>query len=334
MRTHTSALLKGLVAPGLVLTLTLGCSTGTAGDDGGQAADAGSDGPGADGGVLDDGGQAPLPIQTAAHHQSYIPPGFTPPAAARLLVMGDSIAAGYGASVETRTSFGPMLYEDDPSADFSEPGADLKTLYGDDLLYRQLGLPGATSEDLAAAVCAGCEIQDLFEQQETWPPEGHTIVAITIGGNDLSGSLFSGGFTGQLMEDALDNLAKVVAFLQDPANFPDGTTIYVATVYDPTDGEDHASACYFDVTVPDISAAINVWRERYIDLGKEMGFAVVDTLSHFRGHGWNYGNESNPFYDEDDPSLWFADCVHPNDQGHSEYRRVFFEAIDAKYVAD
>lgn len=253
------------------------------------------------------------------------------PSVARVLVLGDSISTGTGASEPDVLSYYALLYDDDGSGEHGEPDDDLKARFGEELLFRQLAQGGATSGDFAASLCTGCDdnaLQGLFESRETWPPEGHTVVVMTIGGNDLGGRLLAGDYTGAILDDAIANLRSIVGFLQDPAHFPDGTSIFVASIYDPSDGEDHASGCLFDVEFPGISEAIDVWHARYEALSAELGFTVVDATSHFRGHGWNYANPQNPFYDEDDPSLWFSDCIHPNDRGHHELRRLFRAAID------
>ena len=130
---------------------------------------------------------------------------------------------------------------------------------------------------------------------------------------------------------ALANIGAVVTALQDPARFPDGTSIYVADVYDPSDGTGHVNGCFFDLTLPELITALDVWRDRYIELGTQMGFGIVDMLGHFHGHGYEYATATNPYYDTDDPTLWFADCVHPNDIGHDQIRQLFFEAIDGSY---
>jgi hypothetical protein len=98
-------------------------------------------------------------------------------------------------------------------------------------------------------------------------------------------------------------------------------------VYDPSDGTGHVDGCFFNLTLPELVAALDVWRDRYVELATEMGFAVVDGLGHFHGHGHSYADPENPWYDAEDPSGWFDDCVHPNDRGHHEIRRLFFEAI-------
>ena len=65
-----------------------------------------------------------------------------------------------------------------------------------------------------------------------------------------------------------------------------------------------------------------------------MGFAVIDMLGHFHGHGHNYDHTENPYYDAADPTGWFADCIHANDRGHHEIRRLFYEAMDPSYVVE
>jgi lysophospholipase L1-like esterase len=164
---------------------------------------------------------------------------------------------------------------------------------------------------------------------------GHTIVVMTIGGNDFASSVLGGDPAGAPLDAAMANLREIVAYLQNPANFPDGTSIFITTVYDPTDGQDQASACFLGFQVPGVAAALDVWRQRYLELGAELGFAVVDSIGHFRGHGWHATETANPYYHSADPTLWFSDCVHPNDRGHHELRQLFFEAIaGGGYSAD
>jgi len=60
----------------------------------------------------------------------------------------------------------------------------------------------------------------------------------------------------------------------------------------------------------------------------ERGFAVLDLRGHFLGHGYHAEDPTVPSYDPEDPTLWFApDCIHPNDRGHHEVRRLFHAAI-------
>lgn len=61
---------------------------------------------------------------------------------------------------------------------------------------------------------------------------------------------------------------------------------------------------------------------------------MVDLHRHFLGHGFHHLDAQNPNHVEDDPTRWFHnDCIHPNDRGHHEIRRLFYEAVDCDYLA-
>src|SRR5690606_22546108 len=116
------------------------------------------------------------------------------------------------------------------------------------------------------------------------PFDGHSVVTITIGGNDLQGALASNGNpTGALLESAIENITYTIDLLQDPELFPDGTSIYLMAVYDPTDGKGQANGCFLGISRPQFIPALNTWRERYVELAQEKRFAVVDALGHFQG---------------------------------------------------
>jgi len=76
--------------------------------------------------------------------------------------------------------------------------------------------------------------------------------------------------------------------------------------------------------------ALDVWRDRYIGLGREMGFAVIDSLGYFHGHGHNYQHMTNPYYDRADPTGWFSDCIHPNDRGHEIIAKLLDPVVRAQ----
>lgn len=88
--------------------------------DGGAPLDAGSAidaGPGTDAGEIRRG------------HMSYVPPGLAPTDAARLIVMGDSISAGAGAS-ERSTTYFSLLNENDDAAWPAAMAEDLESKFG------------------------------------------------------------------------------------------------------------------------------------------------------------------------------------------------------------
>jgi lysophospholipase L1-like esterase len=272
----------------------------------------------------DAGASAPVCATTkATRHASYVPAAEKPTDAKRIIVLGDSISTGTGASTPGLSYFG-LLGKND-AAWTAELKTSFSARYGHDVDLVNVAVNGATTGSMAQHQL------DALGAALGGPAAGHSIVVLTIGGNDLQSAItdaFLGG-----TDDALANLRTTVTYLQDKAKFPDGTSIYLATVYDPSDGEGHAQGCFLNQTLPTFVTALDTWRTKYIALGTELGFSVVDSLGHFHGHGHNFDHTANPYYQASDATGWFSDCVHPNDRGHDELRRLFFEAVDCSYVA-
>lgn len=258
-------------------------------------------------------------------HASMIPAALRPADAARLIVMGDSISAGTGASRRPGLAYGGLLGANDAARWPDAAGLDLAARFGHAVPVVNVAVGGATTGSMRA------DQPGMLRTRLSLPVRGHSVVVITIGGNDLQLAIISGNPEGATLTTAINNIRQTVQFLQDPANFPDGASIYVSAVYDPSDGEGYIEGCFFNLRLPTFVTGLNTWRSRYVDLGREMGFGVVDALGHFHGHGHNYAHMDNPFFDRTDPSGWFSDCIHPNDRGHHELRRLFFEAIDGTY---
>ncbi len=264
----------------------------------------------------------------STRHQSYVPASFTPPDVSRLIVMGDSISTGTGAS-KTSLSYYALLDQNDDSTWPAEAATDLKSYYGHDVTVVDVAQDGATTSTLIQQ-----EVPNL--EQELPAPKGRSMVVITIGGNDLLGAMAPGGGdpTGAVLTNAIQNITATVQALQDTTKFPDGTSIYLMDVYDPSDGVGSAQGCFYNLSFPQFVTALDTWKQKYVQLGQQMRFAVIDALGAFHGHGFHYDDPSNQYYQAKDPTLWFApDCIHPDDRGHDEIRRLFYEAVDCSYVA-
>jgi lysophospholipase L1-like esterase len=267
-----------------------------------------------------DGGAAP-----ALGHASMIPSTLRPSDAARLIVMGDSISAGTGASRRPGLAYGGLLGANDATRWPEAARLDLAARFGHAVPVVNVAVGGATTGSMRA------DQPGMLRTRLTLPVRGHSVVVITIGGNDLQLAIISGNPEGGTLTSALANIRQTVQFLQDPANFPDGVSIYLSAVYDPSDGEGYIEGCFFNLRLPTFVTGLDTWRARYFDLGRELGVGVIDALGHFHGHGHNYSHMDNPYFDRADTSGWFRDCIHPNDRGHHELRRLFFEAIDGAY---
>jgi lysophospholipase L1-like esterase len=276
-----------------------------------------------DGGTTADTGMRGDAGEIRLGHMSYVPPGLAPTEAARLIVMGDSISAGSGASGRELT-YSSLLNRNEDRTWPAAMAEDLESKFGMTPEFLSVADGGDTTAELRNAQIG------FVRDRLGVPVRGHSIVVITIGGNDLQGAILTRDDpVGELLDDAITNIRTVVTALQDPTDFPDGTSIYLMNVYDPSDGVAQIDECFFGLALPQFVSALDVWFARYVELGTELGFAVVDALGGFHGHGFYSDDPLNAYYDSGDPTRWFDDdCIHPNDRGHHEIRRLFFEAID------
>ena len=261
-----------------------------------------------------DGGTNTPQCAAESNRHTNVAPATLPTDSKRLIVFGDSISAGVGAP--TGQAYFDLLTSAKASTDTS---ANLATLYGHDVPVVNVAVGGATTANLAGQVTN-------LKTRLPAPVAGHSIIVVTIGGNDLM------RFTG--IATIEQKLRAFITSLQDPAWFPDGTTILLANVYDPSDGVGSAPQCFNGFDASSLTGQLPTWGEHYATLAKELGVGIVDSLGHFRGHGFHYDDTSNQYYQSTDATLWFAnDCIHPNERGHSELRRLFYEALDCKFLA-
>lgn len=184
----------------------------------------------------------------------------------------------------------------------------------------------------------GAQTNDIPQNQLGEIPvgnPGHTLVLIYIGGNDLSGFIFSSdedtiaGY--DEMRPELDaNWAEIFAFLQDPANFPDGTTILMNTQYNPFD----------DCTAPPYNLSetkiemLRMYNEDLVAKANAQPNAyIADQHAPFLGHGHHYNVSSCPYYQEG-AEYWMAafDLIHPYGQGHVNIGDVMNALADTLYT--
>ncbi len=260
---------------------------------------------------------------------THVPPDYRATDPARVVFMGDSITAGAGAS-SSQTCYRSLLLENDST---SWPGwdqADLESLFPALSEVIDVSRGGATTTTLAQV-----QLADLDQQLEP-TVEGETIVVVTIGGNDLTGAMLTlltsddpDAQAQALLDEMNGNLSTLSTFFDDSQRFPDGVYVYLANIYDPTDDTAQASECFFGIDLVDIWPYLYQANDAFLEFAMGAGYAMIDMHGHFLGHGWNYDDPDSPCYDASDPSVWFSgDCIHPNDDGHHEIRRLFFGAID------
>ena len=291
------------------LCLLLAACKGDGGDDTGDTdADTTSDEPFADAPVDPD-------VQNA------IPAGYTASAPARLIFMGDSITDGVGASRDNLAY--TELLQVNAAAKWPEfDEVDLEAVWPALPEVFNFAISGATTDSMFD------EQLNLLDDAFEFPVAGETIVVFTIGGNDMQRALAPGANAEQVANGTLARFEQIVGWLQNPSRFPDGLYVYATNVHEPSDGEGSTPSCFFGIDYADKLPALEAYNEDLRAFAAEAGIAVLDLRGHFLGHGFYSEAAGSAAYDADDPTRWFdRDCIHPNDRGHHELRRLLHAAI-------
>ena len=246
-----------------------------------------------------------------------------------LLVLGDSVSVGAGASRPAR-SYAQLLVHNDDVAYPEFRGCDLATREGRAPQVLNWARSGATAMDT---------LVHLRERLHSAPKpisEAPAWVVMTVGGNDLKNA-----FVGALMQQdlagarlrAVDQAEKttatltdIVALLRDPKVFPGGVHVVVANVYDPSGGQKVVQTPYGPMRLPAMAQAMTHWRDAYRAWGQQQHVIVVDAHTAFTPYAYRHAGRTSQHQDVAAPS-WFADLLHPNDAGHDGLRRLFWRAF-------
>ncbi|MFT7519994.1 MAG: lysophospholipase L1-like esterase [Kiritimatiellia bacterium] len=299
-----------LLAVSLTLTLSMGCTATEATDD-----------------VIVD-----LGYQVDPHVNTYIPDGYRATDPQRVIFLGDSITKGAGS-----TGLGlkyTKLLSDNHDAKWAGWGEhDLSSLFGE-VEVVDVSRNGAQTTDLISDQLPN--VSELIGDAVS----GETIVVMTIGGNDMQAAIApiitatdKEAAYQQRIAPTITRFGTIIDYFQDSDRFPDGTFIYMTNVYEPTDNVGQTDACFFGFKIGDALPYLDRANDEVRELAIERGTASIDLRGHFLGHGHNFANSTMDSFDEPDPTLWLAeDCIHPNDRGHHEVRRLFLTAIDGRQL--
>lgn len=258
-----------------------------------------------------------------------------------VIVLGDSISEGLGAEGKP-LSYAELLYRNHDDRYPDAQGMDLASLFGDELNYINVAHAGDTTYDVIAHQLPRLRAL-LVEQAQQGVPgvvladnphgfriEGRVLVVMTVGGNDVQAQLAPNRrFSAAAFSPSLLNLRGIFDFFREEDAFAGGISPYFGNVYDVTDGTDQLHACMRGLAFPGMSQALEELSKSYATLAEQQNATLVDALSLFRGHGFNFSDPSNPYFDPSDTTLWVYDhdCIHPNNRGHDMLRRAFFDRI-------
>jgi lysophospholipase L1-like esterase len=241
-----------------------------------------------------------------------------------LLTLGDSVTAGYGST--PGHSYVDLLTRPPANDDPALTGCSLARVFPELTVVRK-AISGSTSFDLWSQIPRRPYDADILG-----------VVVMTSGGNDLihnygrtppseramygatweQAQPWLPGYTARL-EDALARLEKL---------FPGGFQLFLATIYDPTDGiGDIASAGL--PPWPDGLKLLAAYNQRILAFAAAHPLVhVVDMRSLFLGHGIHCTDATNAAYHADDPHYWyFRNLEDPNDRGYDALRRLFLTGM-------
>lgn len=244
-----------------------------------------------------------------------------------LVGLGDSITAGLGASSQSRTFFNRLIQN--PSDEF------------DDMKGRSLlsVLPNLTSKNLAVSGSNSRQNMEIIQERLAVQAEDlFGIVVLTTGGNDLIHSYGRSvprecAMYGASLEQAKPWIAsfreRLSAMLDlITQRFPGGCEIYLANIYDPTDGVGDSPSIYLP-RWPDGLAIHAAYNDIILECAQAREHVhIVPIYEVFLGHGTHCRQFWRTTYQWQDPNHWFFTNVKdPNDRGYDAIRRTFLNVI-------
>ena len=270
------------------------------------------------------------PAGPAVSGDSFTKPWTTRPVL--LLGVGDSITAGYGVRA-SHSYFGRLVRN--PQDEFADMRGKCLSAVLPNLREQNLAVSGSTSIH---------HLDILQERLEEQDADTLGLIVMTSGGNDLihnygrtpprEGAMY--GSTLAQAQPWIDNFRERLGGMLDllEAKFPGGCHIFLADVYDPTDGVADAQ-----------NAGLPRWPEglavhgAYNDVirqiaAKRPNVHLVPLHGEFLGHGIHCRQSWREHYRPEDPHYWYAENLEdPNIRGYDAIRRLFLIEM-SKVAAD
>ncbi|HEX9045555.1 MAG TPA: SGNH/GDSL hydrolase family protein, partial [Verrucomicrobiae bacterium] len=239
-----------------------------------------------------------------------------------LIGLGDSVTAGFGA--RKGYSYFDRLITNQADEFPQMKNLSLRSVLPN-LAFRNLAISGSTSGEVPGRQLLSLATND---------PSVLGLVVMTTGGNDI---IHNYGRTapreeamyGATWEEAqpwVENFSRRLeeTISQVKARFPGGCHIFIANIFDPTDGLGDAERAGLPhwADAMKILAAYNAAIERLASNHPEVH--VVDMHGAFLGHGIHCTHFWREHFDRHDPHYWFFDNLEdPNERGYDVIRRLF-----------
>lgn len=244
-----------------------------------------------------------------------------------LLGIGDSITDGFGATEEY--SYFDRLCKNPPTD-------------SEDMLRKNLSVvfPRLKARNIAVS---GSTSLDHLKQIKGLEPQASDvlgIVVVTTGGNDLIHNYGrtpprEGAMYGATLKEAKlwinsfeSRLGEMV--LEINRKFPGGCYIFLANIYDPSDGTGNPNTLFTGLPAwPDGLAILEAYNKIISNCADKYDFVrLVDIHKLFLGHGIYCRRFWNRNYRWSDPTYWYyLNIEDPSDRGYDAIRRLFLIEI-------
>jgi lysophospholipase L1-like esterase len=251
-----------------------------------------------------------------------------------LLGVGDSVTAGFGVPM-SRTYF-EMLLKNPADDDPAMQGINLPAV-----------LPNLRAQNIAISGSTSITHLDILQERlEKQPTDVFGLVVMTSGGNDIihnygRSAPHEGAMYGATLQQARpwienyeDRLNQIVDATEK--NFPGGCMIFLADIYDPSDGVGDAQNAGLPAWPGGVAIQKAYNAAIYRTAEKHKSVHVVPMYEMFLGHGIHCTESSFAHYRRDDPYYWYASNLEdPNARGYDAIRRLFLIEIakQAKIIA-
>lgn len=238
-----------------------------------------------------------------------------------LVGVGDSITDGYG-STEGHSYFERLV--SNPPDEFEDMRGISLSAVLPNLRARNIAVSGSTSLD---------HLQHL-RALEPQPADTLGLVVMTTGGNDLIHDYGrapprEGAMYGATLAQARPWIAALEERLHAmfdllEERFPGGCLIFLADIYDPTDGVGDIERAGLPPW-PEGLAVHRAYNEVIRRCAAERASVhLVPMYGEFLGHGIHFRNVLGKHYRWRDPHYWYYSNIEdPNDRGYDAIRRLF-----------
>ncbi|MFO0943261.1 MAG: SGNH/GDSL hydrolase family protein [Pirellulales bacterium] len=243
-----------------------------------------------------------------------------------LVGIGDSVTAGFGAKNSSHSYFARLA---------KNPEDEWPDMQG---LCLSNVLPNLTQRNISVSGSTSLQHFDAIRERLPTFDADHGIVVMTTGGNDIihnygrtapkEGAMY--GATLEQAEPWIANFEQRLSTMMEDisSRFPGGCEIYLADIYDPTDGVGDALSVY----LPKWPEGIKI-HTRYNEVIRRTAqkypkVHLVEMHKTFLGHGSHCRQFWRSHYDSRDPHfLVYENIEDPNDRGYDAIRRIFLKTM-------